>query len=99
MGWSEPRGFDKEIVTAINDASELFRGKLKQHDSRGGTSERENPADSLHRHMPTKAGMGKQGTRYVRYYSTMAGQKPLPLMQHPSQLHWALTEAWPAVFQ
>jgi len=59
---------DKEEVTAGNAAAEFILGELRLHQSRGGTSGRGNPANSLHLHTPTEASMFKQGTWWDKRY-------------------------------
>ena len=68
MGVPDPKGHDRERVTADNDASEFVLGELRLHQSRGGCSGRENPAKSLHWYIPTEVGMFRQGTWWDTYY-------------------------------
>jgi len=68
MGLPGLQGHDKERVTASNAAAEFILGELRLHQSRGGTSGRENPANSLHWHTPTEASMFKQGTWWDKQY-------------------------------
>ncbi len=68
MGVPELQGHDKERVAASNTASEFILGELRLHQSRGGTSGRENPANSLHWYTPTEVGMFKQGTWWDKHY-------------------------------
>ena len=53
MGLPELQGHDKERVAASNCAAEFILGEIRLHQSRGGTSGRENPANSLHWQTPT----------------------------------------------
>ena len=68
MGVPELQGYNKERVAASNAAAEFILGELRLHQSRGGTSGRENPANSLHWYTPTEVAMFKQGTWWDKYY-------------------------------
>ncbi len=68
MGVPELQGHNKERVAASNSAAEFILGELRLHQSRGGTSGRENPANSLHWYTPTEVGMFKQGTWWDKHY-------------------------------
>jgi hypothetical protein len=68
MGVPELQGRDKERVASSNSASEFILGELRLHQSRGGTSGRENPANSLHWYTPTEVGMFSQGTWWDKHY-------------------------------
>ena len=68
MGVPGLQGYDKERVAASNAAAEFILGELRLHQSGGGTSGRENPANSLHWYTPTEVGMFKQGTWWDKYY-------------------------------
>ena len=68
MGVPELQGHDKERVAASNAASEFILGELRLHQSRGGCSGRESPANSLHWYTPTEVGMFKQGTWWDKIY-------------------------------
>ena len=68
MGVPELQGHDKERVAASNAAAEFILGELRLHQSRGGCSGRENPANSLHWYTPTEVGMFKQGTWWDKLY-------------------------------
>ena len=68
MGLPGLHGYDRERVSADNDAAEFILGELMLHQSPGGTSGRENPANSLHWFTLTEVGMFKQGTWYDQHY-------------------------------
>jgi len=68
MGVPELQGHDKQRVAASNAAAEFVLGELRLHQSRGGCSGRENPANSLHWHTPTEVGMFTQGTWWDKFY-------------------------------
>ena len=68
MGLPGLQGHDKERVAASNAAAEFILGELRLHQSKGGASGRENPANSLHWHTPTEVGMFKQGTWWDKHY-------------------------------
>ena len=68
MGVPELQGHNKERLAASNSAAEFILGEPRLHQSRGGTSGRENPANSLHWYTPTEVGMFKQGTWWDKHY-------------------------------
>ena len=68
MGLPDLQGHNKERVAASNAAAEFILGELRLHQSRGGCSRRENPANSLHWYTPTEVGMFKQGTWWDQLY-------------------------------
>ena len=68
MGMPDLQGHDKERVAASNSASEFILGELRLHQTKGGASGRENPANSLHWNTPTEVGMLKQGTWWDKIY-------------------------------
>ena len=68
MGVPEPQGHNKERVAASNSAAEFVLGELRLHQSRGGTSGRENPANSLRWYTLTEVGMSKQGAWWDKHY-------------------------------
>jgi len=74
MGLPGLQGHDKERVAASNAAAEFILGELRLHQSRGGASGRENPANSLHWHTPTEVGMSKQGTWWDKHYDACSLQ-------------------------
>ena len=74
MGVPELQGYNKERVAASNAAAEFILGELRLHQSRGGTSGRENPANSLHWYTLTEVGMFKQGTWWDKYYDACTFQ-------------------------
>ena len=74
MGLPGLQGHDKERVAASNEAAEFILGELRLHQSRGGTSGRENPANSLHWYTPTEKGMFKQGTWWDKHYDACSLQ-------------------------
>ena len=57
MGLPDLQGYDKDRVTASNDAAEFILGELRLLQTRGGASGRENPANSRHWYTPTEMQM------------------------------------------
>ncbi len=75
MGVPELQGHDKERVAASNAAAEFILGELRLHQSRGGCSGKENPANSLHWYTPTEVGMSKQSTWWDKLYNACTLQE------------------------
>jgi len=68
------QGHDEERVAA----AEFILGRLRLHQSGGGTSGRENPANNLHWHTPTEVGTLKQDTWWhaqARYLVALGRKK------------------------
>ena len=74
MGLPGLQGRGKERVAASNAAAEFILGELRSHQSRGGASGREDPANSLHWLTPTERGMSRRGTRWDEYYDAWSLQ-------------------------
>ena len=68
MGLPDLQGHNKERVASSNAAAEWILGELRLHQSRGGCSGRENPANSLHWYTPTEVGMLEGGTWWDQLY-------------------------------
>jgi len=73
--WPELQGQDKRRVAASNTAAEFILGESRLHQPREGTSEGENPTNSLHGHTPTEVGMFKQSTWWDEHYDACMFQE------------------------
>ena len=68
MGSPDLQGYDKDRVTASNDAAEFILGELRLLQNRGGASGRENPANSIHWYTPTDMQMMAGSSWWDKFY-------------------------------